>query len=170
MPELEIGDTVRIQNQVGDRAKCWDLTGIIVESKGHQQYVVKVDGTGRLTMRNRQFLRRFLPYGKAGTPASDKNPAQIDKNPVEASPDIDKRQDQKGVRSRKPVDRLQVSGHGKTYKSTSPSLSSISVMCGLGRGGIKGNVLNLSQAWVAHAVSHRKASTINRFMELGLCN
>ena len=137
MPELKTGETVRIQNQVGDRAKCWDLTGLIVESKGHQQYVVKVDGTGRLTMRNRQFLRRFLPYGKTGTSARDENPVQMDKNPDESEvcPGIDKSQDQREVRARTRVDRLQVTGHGKTYKSASPSLSSISVVCGLGRGG-----------------------------------
>ena len=32
----------------------------------NRQYKVKVDGSGRITLRNRQFLRRILPYMKAG--------------------------------------------------------------------------------------------------------
>ena len=32
-----------------------------VDEKPYDQYLVKVDGSGRLTTRNRRFLRKFLP-------------------------------------------------------------------------------------------------------------
>ena len=35
----------------------------MVELRGHQQYLVKVHGSGRLTLRNRAFLRKTTPYG-----------------------------------------------------------------------------------------------------------
>jgi len=33
-----------------------------MEVKDYNQYIVKVDGTRRLTLRNRQFLRRYRPH------------------------------------------------------------------------------------------------------------
>ena len=48
-----------IQNQAGPRAKKWDKTGVIVETRDHDQYRVKVDGSGQTTLRNRQFLRKL---------------------------------------------------------------------------------------------------------------
>ena len=38
-------------------------SGIIVELKDYHQYLVKIDGSGRLTVRNRKFLRKFNPPG-----------------------------------------------------------------------------------------------------------
>lgn len=58
---LKVGDTVRIQNQVGPHPTKWDKTGIIVEVKQFDQYVVRVDGSGRVTLRNRKFLRKYVP-------------------------------------------------------------------------------------------------------------
>ena len=46
-----------IQNQAGPRAKKWDKTGMVVEVLPFDQYLVRVDGSGRVTRRNRQFLR-----------------------------------------------------------------------------------------------------------------
>ena len=51
-----------IQNQSGRFPTRWDKSGCVVEVKGHDQYVVKVTGTGRLTLRNRRFLRRYEPH------------------------------------------------------------------------------------------------------------
>ena len=34
-----------------------------MELKNYHQYIVKVDGSGRLTVRNRKFLRKFNPPG-----------------------------------------------------------------------------------------------------------
>ena len=59
---LEVGEVVSIQNQKGNSSKRWDCTGTIVEVKEHDQYVVKVDGSGRLTTRNRKFLRPLQTF------------------------------------------------------------------------------------------------------------
>ena len=59
LPSLSAGNHVFIQNQQGQFPKKWDRTGIIVEVRNHDQYLVKVDGTGRLTLRNRRYLRRY---------------------------------------------------------------------------------------------------------------
>ena len=65
---LELGNIVSIQNQVGPRAKKWDKTGIIVEVLPYDQYRVKVDGSGQVTLRNRQFLRRLAAGDAAAAP------------------------------------------------------------------------------------------------------
>ena len=59
LPPLKVGDKVFIQNQVGNNPRRWERTGTVVETKEHDQYNVKVNGTGRLTLRNRRFLRQF---------------------------------------------------------------------------------------------------------------
>lgn len=55
LPPLRIGDHVMIQNQSGNFPTKWDKSGTIIEVKQHHQYLVKVDGAGRYTLRNRQF-------------------------------------------------------------------------------------------------------------------
>ena len=52
---------MRIQNQIGLHPKRWDKTGSIVEVKQYDQYVVSVDGSRRVTLRNRKFLRHYIP-------------------------------------------------------------------------------------------------------------
>ena len=61
LPALAVGDSVRIQNQTGPYPTKWDKTGIIVEVRQFDQYVVRVDGSGRVTLRNRKFLRKYVP-------------------------------------------------------------------------------------------------------------
>ena len=63
LPALKVGQHVNIQNQhgAGKIAKRWDRTGIVVEDLGFNKYRVRVDGSGRVTDRNRQFLRLFKP-------------------------------------------------------------------------------------------------------------
>jgi hypothetical protein len=39
----------------------WDKTGVIIEVRQFDQYAVKVDGSGRVTLRNRKFLRKYVP-------------------------------------------------------------------------------------------------------------
>jgi hypothetical protein len=52
LPPLAIGDHVRLQNQTGPYPNKWDKTGLVVEVRQFDQYVVRVDGSGRVTLRN----------------------------------------------------------------------------------------------------------------------
>lgn len=61
LPPLKVGDHVRIQNQIGPHPLKWDKTGVIVEVRQYDQYMVKTDGSNRTTLRNRKFLRHFIP-------------------------------------------------------------------------------------------------------------
>ena len=60
---LKVGQQVFVQNQhgVGKSAKKWDRTGTIVEDKGYDKYSVRIDGSGRISDRNRRYLRFFKP-------------------------------------------------------------------------------------------------------------
>ena len=70
LANLKSGDKVFIQNQFGSYPNKWDRSGVVLESLGHDQYNVKVDGTGRLTKRNRRFLRQYtLPTAHASWPS-----------------------------------------------------------------------------------------------------
>ena len=56
---LNVGDRVRIQNNTTVRRIRWDLTGTVTQVKRDRQYVIIVDGSRRLTTRNRRHLRRI---------------------------------------------------------------------------------------------------------------
>lgn len=58
---LKCGDSVMVQNQTGRHPNKWDKTGTVVEVLQYHQYAVRTDGSGRLTTRNRRFLRRYQP-------------------------------------------------------------------------------------------------------------
>ena len=65
LSKLNFGSRVFVQNQHGSHPNKWDKSGVVVECKPFNQYVVKIDGSGRLTMRNRKFLRHFtLPVSQ----------------------------------------------------------------------------------------------------------
>ena len=70
---LKIGDKCFIQNQTGNNPTKWHRTGTVVETAEHDQYIIKVDGSGRLTKRNRRFLRGFKPASQTieNTPLKD---------------------------------------------------------------------------------------------------
>ena len=61
LPPLAIGDCVRIQNQIGHYPLTRNNTGVIIEVRQFDQYAVKVDGSGRVTLGNRKFLRKYVP-------------------------------------------------------------------------------------------------------------
>ena len=50
-----------LQNQQGPTPKRWDRSGTVVASLAHGQCQVKVDGSGRVTLRDRRFLRAYTP-------------------------------------------------------------------------------------------------------------
>jgi len=62
LPELNVGTTVRVQNQTGPHPTRWDKSGTIAEIRDNGQYVVRLDGSGRCTLRNRRFLRQCHPF------------------------------------------------------------------------------------------------------------
>ena len=81
LPRLSVGDRVLIQNQWGTpkMAKRWDRSGVVLEVGDYDQYKVKVDGSGRVSTRNRRFLRKVQPY----QPRQPAQRAQTQLDPVE---------------------------------------------------------------------------------------
>ena len=63
LPSLVPGTKVLVQNQygAGKISKRWDKSGLVLEDLGYNKYRIKIDGSGRITDRNRQFLRKFTP-------------------------------------------------------------------------------------------------------------
>ena len=59
LPILDKGDVVQVQNQTGPKANKWMLSGIVVEVLDNNHYRVKMDGSGRVSLRNGQFLKRI---------------------------------------------------------------------------------------------------------------
>ena len=57
LPQLKVGDKVFVQNQVGIAATKWDLTGTVTEVRQFDQYVIRLDQSGRETLRNRKYLK-----------------------------------------------------------------------------------------------------------------
>ena len=57
---IPIGDTVAVQNQTGRFPKKWDKTGTVVENQKFDKVLVKLDGSGRLTTRNRRFVKKIV--------------------------------------------------------------------------------------------------------------
>ena len=54
---LMVGTKVFVQNQ-DKSSKCykkWDRTGVVTTVNENDQYLIRVDGTGRTTLRNRRF-------------------------------------------------------------------------------------------------------------------
>ena len=74
---LVVGENVSIQNQTGNKPKRWSNTGKVVEVLPHRQYRVMINGSKRLTLRNRKFLRRISPtslYKPSPSPSHIKHP------------------------------------------------------------------------------------------------
>ena len=61
LPPLRVGNFVRIQNQTGRHPLKWDRTGCVIEVRQYDQYAIRVDSSGRITIRNRKFLRQYTP-------------------------------------------------------------------------------------------------------------
>ena len=76
---LKVGDSVRIQNQTGPHPTKWHKTGRVIEVRQFDQYVIRVDGSGRVTLRNRKFLRKF-------TSAVPRHPITVDLPPSSSFP------------------------------------------------------------------------------------
>ena len=99
LPSLPVGTKVFIQNQVGNNPRRWERTGKVVEVKDHDQYNVRVDGTGRVTLRNRKFLRSFTPITWT--------PPTVTSQPIKTSP---------------PLEPATTEGAGREWCSSDPPL------------------------------------------------
>ena len=53
--QLQLGDRVVLQDL---KSKRWTRSGVVVEILPHRQYHIRMDGSGRVTLRNRRFLKR----------------------------------------------------------------------------------------------------------------
>ena len=66
---IQPGTKVRIQDQA---TKEWDRTGIVTEVLAHHQYTVRLDGSGRLSRRNRTHLKAVVvPSPSTPVPPTD---------------------------------------------------------------------------------------------------
>jgi hypothetical protein len=61
---LSIGDSVQLQNQIGNHPGKWFNTGVVAEVLPNRQYHVVVDGSRRVSLRNRRFLKRINPISR----------------------------------------------------------------------------------------------------------
>ena len=57
LPQLQLGDYVVVQDM---QSKRWTRFGIVVEILPHRQYHIRMDGSGRVTLRNRRFLKKVI--------------------------------------------------------------------------------------------------------------
>ena len=90
---LRIGQSVLIQNQTGNNPNRWEKTGVIVESgPGPHQYSVRADGSGRITLRNRKFLKKLTtvadPTNSDYLPLPDLKPPTISQNHEDPVPEL----------------------------------------------------------------------------------
>jgi len=126
LPPLNCGDHVMIQNQTGNFPNKWGKSGIIVELKDYHQYVVKVDGSGRLTIRNRKFLRKFNPpVSKSGGSIPYLRKANIQQQKSVFSGNDEKRESKRsfnGVRSQKGIHFKAEDNFGKICNTTKPAI------------------------------------------------
>ena len=58
---LVVGDNVMVQNLLGNNPKRWDKRGVVLEVLPHRQYKIKMDGSRRISLRNRKHLKKFKP-------------------------------------------------------------------------------------------------------------
>ena len=87
------GMHVICQNQLCNHPTRWGKTGLIIGAKAHRQYTVKMDGSGRITTRNRRFLFPISP-NYADTPhypptaPGHPTPPQLPNNHVKHQPNV----------------------------------------------------------------------------------
>ena len=91
---LMIGDSMQIQNQAGNYPNKWYSTGVIAEILPNRQYHVVLDGSRRISLRNRRFLKKISPICRrnvdhtqdAVPPMSQLQPAPATSPPISPAP------------------------------------------------------------------------------------
>ena len=109
---LGVGERVFLQNQQGPSPTKWDRSGVVVEAPGHDQYRVKVDGSGRLTLCNRRFLRAYT----LANPSIDQRPK------AHQPPPFNEANQKQCLPCCPPEPRLQTLTHPTYLQGNSPSL------------------------------------------------
>lgn len=81
LPPLASGTKVWVQNQA---TKVWDKRGVVTEACPFRKYLVKIDGSGRITSRNRRHLRpiRCPVTPTTPTPANSRPPSPLAETPA----------------------------------------------------------------------------------------
>ena len=59
---LTVGQVVQVQNKRCPHSNKWDLSGTITEVLPFNSYLIKMDGSGRVIKRNRQFIKPIVPF------------------------------------------------------------------------------------------------------------
>ena len=85
---LSVGDYVSVQNGVGTNPRRWDRTARIVERLDHRQYMLRLDGSGRVVVRNRIHLKKIVPPTRdmsaydVGLPVGGAEPEPLGEQPL----------------------------------------------------------------------------------------
>ena len=120
---LEIGDTVRIQNQTGNHPTKWDKTGTVMQIGDNDQYIVMVDGSRRLTLRNRRYLRKMIrPIQPVKPLQTESLPSYIPASPATRSPIMQPNKSQapveQSLRASPPVSNIPSAGSSSPPPNT----------------------------------------------------
>ena len=84
---LAIGSPVQIQNQAGNRPRKWHNTGVVVETLPNRQYKIRVDGSNRVTLRNRKYVKLIDPVCRKNViPETFERTQPSQENPLNAKP------------------------------------------------------------------------------------
>ena len=124
LPPLVVGDTVRVQNQTGPNPTKWDKTGIIVEVRQYDQYIVRIDGSGRVTLRNRKFLRKYIPVIPRHPLMSRPGPTVIQQPPVNIPPPAEPAKPQHTVPTTPPKQETRIYTRSQSTIPSTPKLVS----------------------------------------------
>ena len=63
--ELALGFTVLVKTQKGHTKVRWETSGTMLDVLEHNSYLVKMDGSGRVSKRRRAFLKPMTAYNIA---------------------------------------------------------------------------------------------------------
>ena len=87
LPPLSIGDAVVIQSRQLNK-KRWIKAGHVIEVLPNRQYRIKLEGSGRITLQNRRFLRRSVHLQPSIIPSPSVPQSNPDRGLGEHSPNL----------------------------------------------------------------------------------
>ena len=96
---LHLGDRVLIQDQP---SKTWNRAGVVIEAKGNRQYLIRLDGSGRISLRTREHLRPLPPADGSERTACPLDSTTDTTEPPTPSPHHPLPQQVTGRRARRP--------------------------------------------------------------------